>query len=72
MTYEIKIEGMHCEGCAKSLYKKLTSIAGVKKAVINILNHNAIIETSDDITADILTKAVISTGFDVESITVID
>ncbi len=70
MTYEIKIEGMHCEGCAKSLYKKLTSIAGVKKAVINILNHNAIIETSDNITEDILKNAVITTGFEVESITV--
>ncbi|MEI6519312.1 MAG: heavy metal-associated domain-containing protein [bacterium] len=72
MKYKIIIDGMHCEGCAKSLYKKLTSIPGVKKAVINIINRDAVIDTSDEVTADILKRAVITTGFEVESIAVIE
>ena len=72
MKYKVIINGMHCEGCAKSLHKKLTSIAGVEKAEINIINRNAIIDTTDNVTAEMLKQAVITTGFEVESIAVIE
>ena len=72
MNYKIVIDGMHCEGCAKSLYKKLTSIRGVNKAVINIINRDAVIDVNDEVTAEVLKQAVITTGFEVESIMVVE
>ncbi len=72
MKYRIQIDGMHCEGCAKSLYKKITALKGVQKAVINIINRDAVVETTVDVTKEALQYVVVATGFDVESIVVIE
>ena len=66
--YTMKIDGMMCEHCSERVEKALNEIAGVKAAV-DLANKQARIETSPDVTADALTRAVTDAGYIVVSIT---
>ena len=41
---EIKIEGMHCEGCSKRLTKVLSNVEGVNMVDVSLENKLAHIE----------------------------
>ena len=41
---EIKIEGMHCEGCSKRLTKVLNNVEGVNMAEVSLENRLAKVE----------------------------
>lgn len=40
-TLEIKVEGMHCDGCVKSVTRMLTGIAGVEKVDVSLAEGKA-------------------------------
>jgi copper chaperone len=40
-TVELKIEGLHCEGCVKSVTRMLTGIAGVDKVDVSLAEGKA-------------------------------
>ena len=40
----IKIEGMHCKNCVRSIEKKISSLEGVKSVKVNLLENNAIVD----------------------------
>ena len=46
---EIKIEGMHCEGCSKRLTKVLNNVEGVNNAEVSLENKLANIEYDETI-----------------------
>ena len=46
---EIKVEGMHCEGCSKRLTKVLNNIEGVNTAEVILENKLANIEYDETI-----------------------
>lgn len=46
---EIKVEGMHCEGCSKRLTKVLNNIEGVNTAEVSLENKLANIEYDETI-----------------------
>ena len=46
---EIKIEGMHCEGCSKRLTKVLSNVEGVNMAEVSLENKLADIEYDETI-----------------------
>jgi copper chaperone len=35
-TVDLKVEGMTCQGCVRSVEKKLSSVAGVQSAHVNL------------------------------------
>ena len=46
---KIKISGMTCSGCKKTVTQALESIESIKKVTVSLENNSAIIETGNDI-----------------------
>lgn len=64
-TLALKIGGMTCGGCVKSVTCILENTEGVAKAEVSLENQTAHIEFDDTQTnADILIEAVEDGGFD--------
>ena len=63
---EIKIEGMHCEGCSKRLTKVLNNVEGVNMAEVNLENKLADIEYDETIAKiEDFCEAIEDAGFEV-------
>jgi len=61
---ELKVDGMTCQGCARSITKKLTGVASVTSAVVNLPAGRATIEYDDSrATVEDLIAAVEQIGF---------
>jgi copper chaperone CopZ len=46
---EIKIEGMTCQGCVRSIEKKLSAVRGVGSAHVNLGAGKAVVEYDDSL-----------------------
>ncbi|MGD1069345.1 MAG: heavy metal-associated domain-containing protein [Bryobacteraceae bacterium] len=44
---ELKVEGMTCQGCVRSIEKKLAGVAGVERAQVNLGAGMATVEYDD-------------------------
>lgn len=63
---EMKIEGMHCEGCSKRLTKVLSNIEGVKVVEVSLENKLAKIEYDEEIAkVEDFKEAIEDAGFEV-------
>ncbi len=63
---ELKIEGMHCEGCSKRLIKVLNNVEGVNFAEVSLENKLAKIEYDENIAKlEDLEEAITDAGFEV-------
>ncbi|UCF44930.1 MAG: copper-translocating P-type ATPase [Candidatus Bathyarchaeota archaeon] len=63
---QIKISGMHCAACAKTIEKALSKAEGVKKARVNLTTETAYVEYDDEYTTKQKLKDIIrNTGYDV-------
>jgi copper chaperone len=63
-TVELKVEGMDCEGCVKSVTRMLTGLAGVQKADVSLAQASAKV-TYDPSKVDLaqMKKAVERAGY---------
>lgn len=59
----IAIEGMHCQNCVTSVFKKLSAIPGIDTVEVNLEKHEAII-TGSEISIDAVRNAIEELGFD--------
>lgn len=63
-TVTIKVEGMHCGGCATSVEKKLKATEGVEEVSVSYEKGEARIKYDDQKTTEAkLREAINSTGF---------
>lgn len=63
---ELKIEGMHCEGCSKRLTKVLNNVEGVNFTEVSLENKLAKIEYDENIAKlEDLEEAITDAGFEV-------
>ena len=63
---EIKIEGMHCEGCSKRLTKVLSNVEGVNTVEVSLENKLADIEYDETIAKiEDFYEAIEDAGFEV-------
>jgi len=63
---KLNIAGMHCASCAISNEKVLQKIPGVKKAVVNYIKSQAIVDYDEaQTTIDQLKKAIINNGYQI-------
>ena len=63
---EMKIEGMHCEGCSKRLTKVLSNIEGVNAVEVSLENKLAKIEYDEEIAkVEDFKEAIEDAGFEV-------
>jgi len=61
---EMRVEGMTCQGCVRTVEKKLSSIDGVDYAHVNLGASNATVEFDDSKTKpDALVAAVEQIGY---------
>ena len=68
MKEEIKIEGMMCENCVKHVTKALEGIDGVEKVEVSLENKNANIETSKEISDEVIKNSIEEAGYKVTEI----
>ena len=65
MSITLKLEGLHCANCVKSVEKALNAVEGVKQATVTLEPQQAVIEGTADVAA--LIAAVDEMGFEAES-----
>jgi copper chaperone len=63
-TVELKVEGMDCEGCVKSVTRMLSGVPGVQQVQVSLAGSNALV-TYDPAQATVpaMKKAVERAGF---------
>ena len=66
MKKEIKIDGMHCEHCAASVEKALSSLEGVKKVKVKL--QKGIAKLDGEVSDEEIRSAVAEAGFTVTGI----
>ena len=66
MKKEIKIDGMHCEHCAASVEKALSSLEGVKKVKVKLAK--GIAKLDGEVSDEAIKTAVTEAGFTVTGI----
>lgn len=64
----MEINGMSCGHCQARVEKALNEIDGVD-ASVNLKKNNATVKLAQDISDDVLRKAVVDAGYEVVSIT---
>ena len=63
---EIKIEGMHCEGCSKRLTEVLSNVEGVNTVEVSLENKLADIEYDETVAKlEDFYEAIEDAGFEV-------
>lgn len=65
----MKIEGMMCAHCQAAVTKALNAVEGVTKTDVNLEDKAAYVETSGDVSGEVLKKAVVDAGYEVTEIT---
>ena len=64
-TTTIKVDGMSCGGCVKSVTGVLTALAGVAKAEVSLEQKQAVVEfDAGKVTRDQLKAAIEDAGFE--------
>ncbi|WGE59265.1 heavy-metal-associated domain-containing protein [Actinobacillus equuli] len=66
MSITLKLDGLHCGNCVKSVEKALNAVEGVTKATVTLEPQQAIVEGSANVEA--LIAAVDNIGFEAEVI----
>ncbi|AFU18243.1 heavy-metal-associated domain-containing protein [Actinobacillus suis] len=66
MSITLKLDGLHCGNCVKSVEKALNAVEGVTKAAVTLDPQQAIVEGSAN--AEALIAAVDDIGFEAEVI----
>ncbi len=63
---EVKIAGMHCQGCVGNLTKMLKAVPGVSQVEISLQNKNAMIGYDAAVTGrERFVSVIEAAGFDV-------
>jgi copper chaperone CopZ len=63
-TVELRVEGMTCDACARAIEKKLSNVAGVERATVDLGGGKARVEFDDSrASADQLIAAVEKIGY---------
>lgn len=63
---KLKIDGMSCQHCVKTVTDALTEVAGVQRAKVNLRKGEAVVRFDETRTAtNVLKTAVTEAGFEV-------
>ncbi|MBD0372440.1 MAG: heavy-metal-associated domain-containing protein [Pyrinomonadaceae bacterium] len=63
-TVKIRVEGMHCGGCASSVAKALKATEGVEEAEVSFEKGEAVVKYDDQkVTVEKLREVINKTGF---------
>ena len=65
MTKEFKIDGMKCDGCVKSVTNKFEAIPGVERALVDLDNQQAVVETNQELSDSVFKEALSDTPYSI-------
>ncbi len=65
METSIRIDGMHCGGCVKSVEKALGAVPGVTSVSVSLETGTATVSASPSVSPGALKQAVEDAGYDV-------
>lgn len=65
MEIKLKVGGMHCQSCAKSIKEAFAVIPGVKETVVDLDENSVIVQVDSGVEGNILKSKVEELGFDV-------
>ena len=66
----IGVEGMSCASCVARVEKAISKVPGVERVVVNLANHQALVDWAGEITDPAaLVEAIESVGYEVGHIT---
>lgn len=68
MKKVLDIEGMMCQHCVAHVTKALQGIAGVEAVEVSLENKNAAVTLADDVSDEVLVKAVVDAGYEVKGV----
>jgi copper chaperone CopZ len=68
MKKVIHIEGMSCKHCQMQVESALSSVPGVRKAIVDLKNGTAQVDVSEMVADNVLKKAVADAGYSVTKI----
>jgi Cu+-exporting ATPase len=69
MKQEVKIDGMHCSGCASAVEKALKKVEGVKDVHVQLTTESAFIETeSSEFPKEAIYQAIENAGYTVQDV----
>lgn len=68
MKKTINIEGMTCQNCVRHATEALEELSGVSNVSVDLDSKSAVVETSTEITDEMIKKAVSAAGYSVSSI----
>lgn len=64
MPITVKIDGMHCDGCVRSVEKAASQVEGVSAVTVDLQKGEMTAEIVEPAQADRLVAAIEETGFD--------
>jgi copper chaperone len=64
MQTVLKIEGMTCGGCVRSVEKALGQVAGVTTTHVDLLQGQAVVEADNGVDPSALVAAIEDAGYD--------
>ena len=62
----LKVKGMHCEGCENRIKNSLSTIEGVVEVIANHNNGTVVIKTNKNIDEDDIREKIDDLGFEIE------
>ena len=62
----LKVKGMHCEGCENRIKNSLSTIDGIAEVIANHKDGTVIIKTNKDIDLDNIKERIDDLGFEIE------
>ena len=69
MTVSMKIDGMHCDGCLRSVEKAATSVEGVSNLSVSLESGELTADIARPELIDALKGVIEDCGFDVTGVT---
>lgn len=68
MNYTVKVEGMSCQGCAKSVKSAFTQLAGVQEVTVNLDDKEVTLTTQTELSEERIGQALDDTNYTVISV----
>ena len=62
----LKVKGMHCEGCENRIKNSLSTIDGVVEVIANHNNGTVVIKANKSINEDNIREKIDDLGFEIE------
>ena len=62
----LKVKGMHCEGCENRIKNSLSTIEGVDEVIANHIDGTVLIKTNKEVDLDEIKERIEDLGFENE------